>query len=149
MRDRLRPETLLWRNASTPQYEDPIYYVLKIAEVYRKSHKDLVTEGQVVQVFAQLFGKALQAQTRIAVVNTVLTFTGMWALGIPGLLLLSLFVFMCRFVPSVLRTGMLGIVGPRGHVSMVDGSVTFLVHCRHSHVREHDRPWVPWDAGRT
>jgi predicted PurR-regulated permease PerM len=49
------------------------------------------------QVFAQLFGKALQAQTRIAVVNTLLTFAGMWALGIPGLLLLSLFVFMCRY----------------------------------------------------
>lgn len=47
-------------------------------------------------VFAQLFGKALQAQTRIAVVNTLLTFAGMWLLGIPGLLLLSLFVFLCR-----------------------------------------------------
>jgi predicted PurR-regulated permease PerM len=47
------------------------------------------------KVFAQLFGKALQAQTRIAVVNTALTFAGMWLLGIPGLLL-SLFVFMCR-----------------------------------------------------
>lgn len=50
-------------------------------------------------VFAQLFGKALQAQTRIAIVNTLLTFTGMWLLGIPGLLLLSLFVFMCRRAP--------------------------------------------------
>lgn len=55
----------------------------------------------VMQVFAQLFGKALQAQTRIAVVNTLLTFAGMWALGIPGLLLLSLFVFMCRCDPFV------------------------------------------------
>ena len=50
-----------------------------------------------MQVFAQLFGKALQAQTRIAFVNTVLTGAGMWLLGIPGLLLLSLFVFMCRY----------------------------------------------------
>jgi predicted PurR-regulated permease PerM len=52
-----------------------------------------------LEVFAQLFGKALQAQTRIALVNTLLTFTGMWLLGIPGLLLLSLFVFMCRCSP--------------------------------------------------
>lgn len=58
--------------------------------------------SSVVQLFAQLFGKALQAQTRIAVVNTLLTFSGMWALGIPGLLLLSLFVFMCRCGPTVL-----------------------------------------------
>lgn len=49
-----------------------------------------------LKVFAQLFGKALQAQTQIAIVNTMLTFAGMWALGIPGLLLLSLIVFMCR-----------------------------------------------------
>jgi predicted PurR-regulated permease PerM len=52
------------------------------------------------KVFAQLFGKALQAQTRIAVVNTALTAAGMWLLGIPGLLLLSLFVFMCRHAPA-------------------------------------------------
>lgn len=51
------------------------------------------------KVFAQLFGKALQAQFRIAVVNTILTAAGMWLLGIPGLLLLSLFVFLCRCAP--------------------------------------------------
>jgi hypothetical protein len=49
-----------------------------------------------LKVFAQLFGMALQAQTRIAIVNTILTAAGMWLLGIPGLLLLSLIVFLCR-----------------------------------------------------
>lgn len=52
-----------------------------------------------VKVFAQLFGKALQAQARIALVNTTLTALGMWALAIPGLGLLSLFVFLCSFIP--------------------------------------------------
>ncbi|KAK9826469.1 hypothetical protein WJX81_002640 [Elliptochloris bilobata] len=52
-----------------------------------------------VAVFSQLFGKALQAQARIALVNTALTAAGMWALAIPGIGLLSLFVFICSFIP--------------------------------------------------
>ncbi|EIE20668.1 hypothetical protein COCSUDRAFT_48360 [Coccomyxa subellipsoidea C-169] len=52
-----------------------------------------------VAVFGQLFGKALQAQARIALVNTALTAAGMWTLAIPGLGLLSLFVFICSFIP--------------------------------------------------
>ena len=54
-----------------------------------------------LRTFAQLFGKALQAQMRIAVVNTLLTCCGMYLLRIPGLLLLSLFVFMCRRAASM------------------------------------------------
>jgi predicted PurR-regulated permease PerM len=38
-------------------------------------------------------------QTRIAIMNTVLTAAGMWALAIPGIGLLSLFVFICSFIP--------------------------------------------------
>ena len=36
-----------------------------------------------------------QAQARIALVNTALTAIGMWLLAIPGIGLLSLFVFIC------------------------------------------------------
>lgn len=64
-------------------------------------------------VFAQLFGMALQAQTRIALMNTALTALGMWFLGIPGLLLLSLFVFLCSFIPvagCILSTVPIGFV---------------------------------------
>ncbi|KAG2430880.1 hypothetical protein HXX76_009854 [Chlamydomonas incerta] len=50
-------------------------------------------------VFGQLFGKALQVQAQIAVVNTALTAAGMWLLAIPGMGLLSLFVFLCSFIP--------------------------------------------------
>lgn len=53
----------------------------------------------VLTVFGKLFGRALEAQARIALVNTVLTAAGMWALAIPGLGLLSLFVFVCSFIP--------------------------------------------------
>ena len=38
-------------------------------------------------------------QARIAMVNTALTALGMWALQIPGVGLLSLFVFICSFIP--------------------------------------------------
>jgi len=53
----------------------------------------------VLGVFGKLFGKALEAQARIALVNTALTATGMWLLAIPGMGLLSLFVFICSFIP--------------------------------------------------
>lgn len=36
-------------------------------------------------------------------VNTILTALGMWALQIPGVGLLSLFVFICGFIPIVSR----------------------------------------------
>ena len=38
-------------------------------------------------------------QAQIAMVNTTLTAAGMWALAIPGMGLLSLFVFICSFIP--------------------------------------------------
>lgn len=57
------------------------------------------TVAPSVKVFATLFGKALQAQSRIALCNTVLTALGMWALAIPGVGLLSVFVFVCGFIP--------------------------------------------------
>jgi predicted PurR-regulated permease PerM len=50
-------------------------------------------------IFGTLFGKALQAQARIALANTGLTALGMWGMQIPGIGLLSLFVFICSFIP--------------------------------------------------
>ena len=40
-----------------------------------------------------------RVQAQIAMVNTTLTAAGMWALAIPGMGLLSLFVFICSFIP--------------------------------------------------
>ena len=44
-------------------------------------------------------GGGVCMQARIAMVNTALTAAGMWALAIPGVGLLSLFVFICSFIP--------------------------------------------------
>ena len=41
----------------------------------------------------------VRMQARIAAVNTALTALGMWAMAIPGIGLLSLFVFICSFIP--------------------------------------------------
>lgn len=49
--------------------------------------------------FGRLFGKALQAQSAIAVVNTLLTGLGILFLRLPGVLGLSIVVFICSFVP--------------------------------------------------
>lgn len=38
-------------------------------------------------------------QARIAAANTALTAAGMWALQLPGMGLLSMFVFLCSFIP--------------------------------------------------
>ena len=38
-------------------------------------------------------------QARIAAANTALTALGMWTLQLPGLGLLSMFVFLCSFIP--------------------------------------------------
>lgn len=51
--------------------------------------------------FFQLLGRAFEAQTMIAVLNTALTAVGLLALGVHGIGFLSLIVFGCSFVPIV------------------------------------------------
>lgn len=52
-----------------------------------------------LQVFGTLFGRALEAQARISMTNTLLTAIGLWSLNIPGVALLSSFVFVSGFIP--------------------------------------------------
>ncbi|MBI3097852.1 MAG: AI-2E family transporter [Planctomycetes bacterium] len=49
--------------------------------------------------FAGIVGRAFQAQAMIAVANTILTLVGMLILGIPHVMVLSLIVFVCSFIP--------------------------------------------------
>jgi predicted PurR-regulated permease PerM len=71
----------------------------------------------VLGVFGKLFGKALEAQARIAMANTALTALGMWALQIPGVGLLSLFVFVCSFIPIA---GVIISTTPIGFVALTE-----------------------------
>lgn len=68
-------------------------------------------------VFGKLFGRALEAQARIALVNTGLTALGMWLLAIPGIGLLSLFVFICSFIPIA---GVIISTTPIGFVALTE-----------------------------
>lgn len=64
--------------------------------------------------FGALLGKAFQAQTIIALVNTALTAIGMLILGIPGIGILSLIVFICSFIPVAgvfISTAPIAIIG--------------------------------------
>lgn len=71
----------------------------------------------VLSVFGKLFGRALEAQARIALVNTALTALGMWALAIPGIGLLSMFVFICSFIPIA---GVIISTTPIGFVALTE-----------------------------
>ena len=88
----------------------------RVAPVYN-------TVAPSVKVFATLFGKALQAQSRIALCNTVLTALGMWALAIPGVGLLSVFVFVCGFIPIA---GVIMSTIPIGFVAVTEYGFTKL-----------------------
>ncbi len=55
--------------------------------------------GPSIARFGRLMGRAFEAQTLIAVVNTVLTALGLVLLGIPHVGGLSAIVFVCSFIP--------------------------------------------------
>lgn len=71
----------------------------------------------MLAVFGRLFGKALEVQAQIALVNTALTAAGLWLLAIPGIGLLSLFVFMCSFIPIM---GCIMSTVPIGFVALTE-----------------------------
>lgn len=64
----------------------------KIGWIYEQ-----VADG--VYSFAKVLGRALEAQFFIAVVNTILTAAGLYALSIPHIVVLSTIVFFCSFIP--------------------------------------------------
>eukprot|EP00798_Chlamydomonas_sp_ICE-L_P015257 gene15258-21340_t len=71
----------------------------------------------VLSVFGKLFGRAMEAQARIALCNTILTCVGLLALEIPGVGLLSLFVFVCSFIPIA---GVIISTVPIGFVALTE-----------------------------
>lgn len=55
--------------------------------------------GPRLQEFGDIVGRAFEAQIIIAWANTFLTLIGLTVLGIPSKLFLSVFVFICSFIP--------------------------------------------------
>lgn len=64
----------------------------------RLKHFHEQTAGPVVK-FANVLGRALQAQFFIACLNTLLTAIGMLFLGLPAVTALAVVVFLCSFIP--------------------------------------------------
>lgn len=57
------------------------------------------TISPMLEKFGTVVGKAFEAQIMIAFVNTILTLIGLTLLGVPSQLFLSVFVFICSFIP--------------------------------------------------
>ena len=77
-----------------------------------------------LSAFGHLFGKALQAQCAVAVVNTALTAAGIVFLQLPGVGFLSLIVFFCSFIPVA---GVIISTVPLGFVALTEYGVGRLV----------------------
>lgn len=68
-------------------------------------------EGRTAEIYAEIapgarafgvvMGRAFEAQTVIALVNTVLSCIGFWILGLPAIALLGAIVFFCSYIPIV------------------------------------------------
>jgi predicted PurR-regulated permease PerM len=67
------------------------------------------SEGRTADIYAEIapggrafgivMGRAFEAQTVIAIVNTVLSCIGFWILDLPALALLGAIVFFCSYIP--------------------------------------------------
>lgn len=64
----------------------------KLAFIYEEVHQN-------IRDFATVLGRSLEAQTLVAVLNTVLTAIGIYFMGLPSNAFLSTIVFFCSFVP--------------------------------------------------
>ncbi|CAK9238348.1 unnamed protein product [Sphagnum jensenii] len=81
----------------------------------KQSRLSIVYEeiAPVIGTFGGIFGKAMQAQSAIAVVNTALTALGLLVLQVSGVGFLSVLVFLCSFVPVagvIISTVPIGLV---------------------------------------
>ena len=79
----------------------------------------------------------VRVQARIAAVNTALTALGMWAMAIPGIGLLSMFVFICSFIPIA---GVFVSTVPIAFVALTEYGfikARCLTECQQAH------PWLP------
>lgn len=62
-------------------------------------HEFYEQAAQPVVRFAYVLGRSFQAQSAIACANAILTMTGLLLLGIPSVVMLSLIIFVCSFIP--------------------------------------------------
>lgn len=81
---------------------------------------------ETVVEFAASVGWILEAQIIISTINTILTVVGLWILGVPSLLLLSVVLFLFGLVPVL---GALVPLVPICFIAFAEGGVPLFVKC--------------------
>ncbi|MDM5188186.1 AI-2E family transporter [Bacillus sp. DX4.1] len=77
------------------------------------------------QKFARSFGKVIEAQFLIAIVNCILSFIALWILGFPQLLVLTVMIFLLGLIPVV---GVIISLFPLCIIAYNIGSITYVVY---------------------
>lgn len=76
--------------------------------------------------FSASVGWILEAQIVISTINVILTIAGLWILGVPSLVLLTVILFFCGLVPVL---GALVPLLPIALIAFAEGGLTLLVKC--------------------
>lgn len=92
--------------------------------------------------FGHVMGRVFQAQAMIAVANTILTAVGMLLLGLDSVILLSIVVFICSFIPVVgvvissVPMCLVSLSGSGGGVGLMLGviAMVLIVHAIEAYV---------------
>jgi predicted PurR-regulated permease PerM len=86
-----------------------------------------------IATFGRLLGRAFEAQTWIALLNTCLTAIGLTILGVNGIGLLSVIVFLCSFIPiagvfiSTVPMCLVALTQKEGSPGLVIGVIVMIV----------------------
>ncbi|WP_261810124.1 AI-2E family transporter [Levilactobacillus humaensis] len=83
-----------------------------------------VPMGQLIMKFVQIFGTVIETQLLICTINTILMVLGLWAIGMPSLLILGIMVFFLGLIPVA---GVLISLIPLTIVAFVTGGIIRVI----------------------
>lgn len=80
--------------------------------------------GQLIMKFVHIFGTVIETQLLICTINTILMVLGLWAIGMPSLLILGIMVFFLGLIPVA---GVLISLIPLTIVAFVTGGIIRVI----------------------
>ncbi|KRO03558.1 permease [Levilactobacillus paucivorans] len=83
-----------------------------------------VPMGQLIMKFVHIFGTVIETQLLICTINTILMVLGLWAIGMPSLLILGIMVFFLGLIPVA---GVLISLIPLTIVAFVTGGIIRVI----------------------
>ncbi|AET58950.1 transport protein [Paenibacillus terrae HPL-003] len=81
--------------------------------------------GHFGRMFLDTFGKVLEAQLLISLINCILTTTALWIMGFPNLLGLALIIFLLGLVPVA---GVFISLIPLGLIAFSVGGINYVIY---------------------